>query len=106
MYDIEKIRRDFPILGVKINGRPNTFLDTAASAQKPQCVIDSMSRIYAESYANVHRGSYLLSEEITVEYEQARSKVADFSMPLPTMFLPAMRRNLLIWSLLPGDGNF
>ena len=78
MYDIEKIRRDFPILGVKINGRPNTFLDTAASAQKPQCVIDSMSRIYAESYANVHRGSYLLSEEITVEYEQARSKVRRF----------------------------
>ena len=78
MYDIEQIRRDFPILSASINGHPNTFLDTAASAQKPQCVIDAVSQTYANSYANVHRGAYYLSEEMTVKYEQARAKVRKF----------------------------
>ena len=78
MYDIEQIRRDFPILSVSINGHPNTFLDTAASAQKPQCVIDAISQTYAKSYANVHRGAYYLSEEMTIKYEQARAKVRKF----------------------------
>ena len=78
MLNIEQIRKDFPSLQLSINGKPNTFLDTAASAQKPQCVIDSLVKIYSSTYANVHRGSYWLSEQITQEYEQAREKVRQF----------------------------
>ena len=65
MYDVKKIRKDFPVLELQVNGHPNTFLDSAASAQKPQAVIDKMVDIYSKEYSNVHRGSYLLSEEIT-----------------------------------------
>ncbi len=78
MFDIKKIRNDFPIFKISVNSRPNTFLDTAASAQKPQCVIDKMIKVYSQEYANVHRGSYLLSEEITSAYENARDIVKKF----------------------------
>ncbi|MBE6445072.1 MAG: SufS family cysteine desulfurase [Alphaproteobacteria bacterium] len=78
MYDIEKIRRDFPLLHQKVNGKRNTFLDSAASAQKPQVVINKIVDIYSGKYANVHRGSYYLSEEITSEYEQSRRIVQKF----------------------------
>ncbi len=78
MYNIDEIRKDFPILNIQINGKPNTFLDTAASAQKPQCVIDTLVRIYSGTYANVHRGSYQLSEQMTSQYEQAREVVKQF----------------------------
>ena len=70
MYDVYEIRKDFPILSEKINGKPNTFLDSAASAQKPRQVIEKMNEVYFKQYANVHRGSYLLSEESTEEYEE------------------------------------
>lgn len=78
MYDVYKIRRDFPVLAQKINGKPNTFLDSAASAQKPQCVIDTITRLYSTCYANVHRGAYYLSEHMTQEYENARKIVQKF----------------------------
>ncbi len=78
MYDINEIRKDFPVLARQINGKPNTFLDSAASAQKPRQVLDKIMQVYSEEYANVHRGSYLLSEEITAEYEEARRKVQKF----------------------------
>ena len=78
MYDVYEIRKDFPILSEKINGKPNTFLDSAASAQKPRQVIEKMNEVYFKQYANVHRGSYLLSEESTEEYEEARRIVANF----------------------------
>ena len=78
MFDIKKIRNDFPIFKISVNSKPNTFLDTAASAQKPQCVIDKMIKVYSQEYANVHRGSYLLSEEITSAYENARDIVKNF----------------------------
>ena len=78
MYDVQKIRKDFPIFDVDINKKPNTFLDSGASAQKPKCVIDCMVDIYSKEYANVHRGSYLLSEEITQKYENARKTVQKF----------------------------
>jgi len=78
MYDIEKIRLDFPILQQKINGKPNVFLDTAASAQKPKCVIERIKEIYENEYSNVHRGSYFLSEQLTFEYENARKYVQKF----------------------------
>lgn len=78
MFDIAKIRRDFPIFKRLINNQPNIFLDSAASAQKPQTVIDRISKVYTEEYSNVHRGSYLLSEEITADYEKARQTVQKF----------------------------
>lgn len=78
MYDVEKIRKDFPIFDIKVNNKPNTFLDSGASAQKPQCVIDAIVDTYTKEYANVHRGSYFLSEEITYKYEQARKTVQKF----------------------------
>lgn len=78
MYDIENIRRQFPILQQKINGKPNVFLDTAASAQKPICVIERIKNIYENEYSNVHRGSYFLSEQLTYEYENARKYVQKF----------------------------
>ena len=78
MYDVEKIRRDFPALSLTINGHVNTFLDTAASAQKPQVVIDAIVKMYTQTYANVHRGSYYLSEMATEAYEKARCIVKEF----------------------------
>lgn len=78
MFDAYKIRKDFPIFGTIIKGKPNTFLDTAASAQKPKQVIDCMYKIYTEEYANVHRGNYFLSEKITERYENSRKIIANF----------------------------
>ena len=78
MIDASAIRADFPILDRVINGRPLVFLDSAASSQKPVQVLDTMTRIYRDSYANVHRGAYTLSQEATEEYEEARRKVATF----------------------------
>lgn len=78
MYDVEKVRLDFPNLALKVNGHPNTFLDTAASAQKPQEVLDKIMHTYVCDYANVHRGSYHFSERATEEYEKARHIVKNF----------------------------
>lgn len=78
MYDVYEIRKDFPVLQELIEGKPNTFLDTGASAQKPWTVIQRMTEIYSNEYSNVHRGSYLLSEQITEEYEKARQTVQKF----------------------------
>ena len=78
MYNVRKIRKDFPIFEVEVNKKPNTFLDSGASAQKPKSVIDAMVDIYTKEYANVHRGSYFLSEEITQKYENARHTVQKF----------------------------
>lgn len=78
MYDVYAIRKDFPLLSRDVNGKPNVFLDSAASAQKPLCVIDCLRRIYMEEYANVHRGLYYLSEKCTADYENARKIVQKF----------------------------
>ena len=78
MFDITQIRADFPIFQQPVNGKRNAFLDTAASAQKPQIVLDKMRDVYLKHYANVHRGSYQLSDEITALYEDARQTVQAF----------------------------
>ncbi|MBE3637731.1 cysteine desulfurase [Mangrovicoccus algicola] len=78
MPDIEKIRADFPILSREVNGKPLVYLDNGASAQKPQAVIDAVTRGYAEEYANVHRGLHYLSNLATDRYEAVRGKVARF----------------------------
>ncbi len=78
MYDVEKIRADFPILSRQVNGRPLVYLDNGASAQKPQAVIDAVTQGYAMEYANVHRGLHYLSNLATEKYEAVRGKVARF----------------------------
>jgi cysteine desulfurase/selenocysteine lyase len=78
MYDVEKIRADFPILSRQVNGRPLVYLDNGASAQKPQVVIDATTRAYSEEYANVHRGLHYLSTVATEKYEAVRATVARF----------------------------
>jgi cysteine desulfurase / selenocysteine lyase len=70
--DVWKIRQDFPILGRKVNGKPLVYLDNAATAQKPQVVIDTLDRFYREENSNVHRGVHFLSQLATEEYEKAR----------------------------------
>ena len=78
MYDVEKIRADFPILSRKVNGVDLVYLDNGASAQKPQAVIDAVSNAYAHEYANVHRGLHFLSNLATENYEAVRGKIARF----------------------------
>ena len=77
-FDLAAIRADFPILSEKIRGKPFTFLDSGASAQKPRQVIQAMVRIMETRYANVHRGAYFMSEAATEAYEAARGAVAQF----------------------------
>ena len=78
MYDVYQIRKDFPLLAQEQNGKPLAYLDTAASAQKPECVIEAMNNVYKNSYANPHRGTYHLADEITTLYENARETVRGF----------------------------
>ncbi len=77
-YDVEAIRRDFPILSREVHGKPLVYLDNGASAQKPQVVIDAISDTYSNGYANVHRGLHFLSNAATDAYEAAREKVRRF----------------------------
>lgn len=76
--DINSIRNDFPILGRKVNGKPLIYLDSGATAQKPECVIEAVNRMHREQNANIHRGVHRLSEEATELYEQARERVRTF----------------------------
>lgn len=78
MYDVTKIRADFPILSREVNGKPLVYLDNGASAQKPQVVIDAITRGYAQEYANVHRGLHYLSTVSTERYEAVRAIIARF----------------------------
>ena len=78
MYDIAKVRADFPILSRQVNGKPLVYLDNGASAQKPQVVIDAITRAYSHEYANVHRGLHYLSNLATEHYEAVRGKIAGF----------------------------
>ncbi len=78
MYDIDKIRADFPILSRQVNGKPLVYLDNGASAQKPRAVIDAVTTAYAHEYANVHRGLHYLSNLATDKYEAVRGTIARF----------------------------
>lgn len=77
-FDVTRIREDFPILRQRVRGKPLVYLDNAASAQKPQAVIDALGRFYSTSYANIHRGIHWLSERATEAYESARVAVQYF----------------------------
>ncbi len=78
MFDVDKIRADFPILSREVNGKPLVYLDNGASAQKPRAVIDAMTHAYEAEYANVHRGLHHLSMVATEAYEGVRGKIARF----------------------------
>ena len=78
MFDIQKIREDFPILGREVYGRPLVYLDNGATTQKPRCVIDAMTDEYLNVNANVHRGVHYLSQQATELHEQARETVRRF----------------------------
>jgi len=77
-YDVERVRRDFPILSQEVYGKPLVFLDSGASAQKPRVVIDAVRECYETYYANVHRGAHYLSQRSTDAYEEVRGTVARF----------------------------
>lgn len=76
--DVYKVRADFPILDVKVHGKPLIYLDNAATSQKPQVVIDSLTHYYTSENANIHRGVHALSELATQDHERARIKVQNF----------------------------
>ena len=77
-FDVEAIRRDFPILDQQINGKPLVYLDNGASSQKPIAVLDAMDRYYREMHSNVHRGAHTLGDRATSAFEGAREKVRAF----------------------------
>ena len=76
--DVERIRKDFPILHQEVHGRPLVYLDSAATSQKPQVVLDALADYYARDNANVHRGVHRLSERATEAYEGARGRIQRF----------------------------
>ena len=77
-YDVDRIRADFPALATQVYGKPLVYLDNAASAQKPQVVLDRLTQAYTSEYANVHRGLHYLANAATEAYEGAREKVRSF----------------------------
>lgn len=77
-FDVERVRRDFPILQRRVHSKPLVYLDNAASSQRPQVVIDRLTRYASEEHANIHRGVHSLSQQATSAYEQAREVVAAF----------------------------
>ena len=78
MFDVELIRKDFPILSREVNGKALVYLDSGATAQKPECVVELINRLHREYNANIHRGVHRLSEDMTQMYEAAREKIREF----------------------------
>src|SRR5215208_2601226 len=77
-FDVQKIRRDFPLLNERVHGKPLVYLDSANTSQKPQAVLDAMDDYYRHANANIHRATHLLSERATALYEGGRAKAARF----------------------------
>ena len=92
-FDVQAIRTQFPILNTQINGRDLVYLDTGASSQKPECVIQAMDDYYRHQHANVHRGIHELSQSATDAYEATRDKVA--------AWIGAARREEVIFTRVP-----
>lgn len=113
LFDVETIRRDFPILQRKVHGKPLIWLDNAATAQKPQAVIDRVTRFYEHENSNIHRGTHTLATEAAAAYEGARAKVAAFlgaSSPQEIVFVRGTTEGLNLLAaifsenlLQPGD---
>ncbi|MFT7031643.1 MAG: cysteine desulfurase/selenocysteine lyase [Cyclobacteriaceae bacterium] len=77
-FDVEEIRKEFPILHQQVNGKPLVYFDNAATSQKPKVVIDALSNYYSQDNANIHRGIHTLAERATVAYEETRARVQEF----------------------------
>jgi cysteine desulfurase/selenocysteine lyase len=77
-FDVESVRKDFPLLSLRVHGKPLVYLDNGATSQKPQVVIDALNRYYTEENSNIHRGVHFLSERATAAYEGAREKLRRF----------------------------
>ncbi len=77
-FNVDAVRKDFPILSERVNGKPLVWLDNAATTQKPQCVIDRIAYFYAHENSNIHRGAHTMATRATDAFEAARCKVADF----------------------------
>jgi len=77
-FDVMRLREDFPILKLKVHGKPLVYLDNGATSQKPQAVIDALHRYYSAENSNIHRGVHYLSEQATTAYETARGKIREF----------------------------
>src|SRR5690606_16591923 len=78
LYDVDRVRRDFPILQRHVKGYPLVYLDNAATTQKPQAVIQALTQYYEQYNANIHRGTHSLAEEATAAFEATRDAVRDF----------------------------
>ncbi len=78
MADFDRIRNDFPVINTTMNGKPLAFLDSAASAQKPQSVINTMQAVLEGGYSNIHRGLYNISQQLTADFEGVRKKISAF----------------------------
>ena len=110
-FDVEAVRKDFPVLAREVHGRPLVFLDSAASAQKPRQVLEAERVFVEEHYANVHRGVHTLSQEATDGYESARATVASFigGRPEEVVFTKNVTESVnlvayaLTSSIRPGD---
>jgi cysteine desulfurase / selenocysteine lyase len=101
--DVDRVRADFPILATQSHGKPLVFLDSAASAQKPRAVIEAVTRVYSESYANVHRGVYELSMKATDAYEGARATVQRFLNAASTKEIVFVRGTTEAINLVAGS---
>src|SRR5215470_15302207 len=77
-FDVERVRTDFPVLHQQVHGHPLVYLDNAATSQKPQVVIDAISRYYEHDNSNIHRGVHTLSERATADHDRAREVVRQF----------------------------
>jgi cysteine desulfurase/selenocysteine lyase len=77
-FDVQRVRKDFPLLSQRVHGKPLIYLDNGATSQKPQCVIDTLNRYYTAENSNIHRGVHYLSERATAAYEAAREKLRRF----------------------------
>ncbi len=89
-FNVDEVRKDFPILFEKVNGQPLVYLDNGATSQKPQSVIDSIENYYSHTNSNVHRGAHALSDQATELFENARTKVQHF--------IHAKYREEIIWT--------
>ena len=96
MFNVEKIRDDFPILSKNVYGNPLVYLDNAATSQKPRQVIDALVDYYENYNANVHRGVHTLSMEATDKFEEAREKVATF--------INSESSDLVVWTRNASEG--
>ncbi len=106
MFDVENIRRDFPMLRREVHGKPLVWLDNAATTQKPQAVIDRVSRFYEHENSNIHRGTHTLAEEACDACESARTKIADFlgaSSMLEIVFVRGTTEGLNLLAAILGE---